>query len=81
MPEQKGYGKGRRWATWCNFRKHLESRNDNYICGISKANKLLINPIKNTVRKRAFKTSMKVLKVSVSKFTSKLGVVGAALIS
>jgi len=49
--------------------------------GISKANDLLIGPIIATIRKRAFKTSVKNLKIEVSKFTSRLGVVGAALLT
>ena len=49
--------------------------------GVSKANRLLTDPIKNTVTKRAFKTPARACKIVVSKFTSRLGVVGAALLA
>jgi len=49
--------------------------------GISRANKLLTGPIKSTVLRRAFKTPARACKIVVSKFTNKLGVVGAALLA
>jgi glucokinase len=49
--------------------------------GISKANRLLTDPIKRTVMERAFKTPARACEIVVSKFTSRLGVVGAALLA
>lgn len=49
--------------------------------GISKAGDLLLDPIKETVKKRTFLTPAKVCKIVVSKYTQKLGVVGAALLA
>lgn len=49
--------------------------------GVSKANRLLTDPIKSTVMQRAFKTPARKCKIIVSKFTSRLGVVGAALLA
>ena len=48
--------------------------------GISNAGNLLINPAKQQIKERAFKTSYKQCKIVVSKYTSKLGVVGAAML-
>jgi glucokinase len=48
--------------------------------GVSKAGNLLLNPIKDTVKDRAFKTPAKACKIVISKYTQKLGVVGAALL-
>ena len=48
--------------------------------GISNAGNLLITPAKQQIRKRAFKTAAKLCKITVSKYTSKLGVVGAAML-
>ncbi len=48
--------------------------------GISNAGNLLIKPAKQQIRKRAFKTAAKLCKIAVSKYTSKLGVVGAAML-
>ena len=48
--------------------------------GISNAGKLLIAPAKQQIRTRAFKTAAKLCKIAVSKYTSKLGVVGAAML-
>ena len=44
------------------------------------AGNLLITPAKQQIRKRAFKTAAKLCKIAVSKYTSKLGVVGAAML-
>ena len=49
--------------------------------GVSKANRLLTDPIKSTVTERAFKTPARACEIVVSKFTSRLGVVGAALLA
>ena len=49
--------------------------------GVSKANRLLTDPIISTVSKRAFKTAARACKIVVSKFTNRLGVVGAALLA
>ena len=48
--------------------------------GISNAGNLLIAPAKQQIKKRAFKTAAKLCKIAVSKYTSKLGVVGAAML-
>ena len=48
--------------------------------GISNAGDLIIKPAKEQIKKRAFKTSAKACKIVVSKYTSKLGVVGAAML-
>ncbi|MFC1501735.1 ROK family protein [Elusimicrobiota bacterium] len=49
--------------------------------GISNANNFLLKHIRDEIRKRAFKTSSSACKVIVSKYTHKLGVVGAALLA
>ncbi|MCR4663201.1 MAG: ROK family protein [Endomicrobiaceae bacterium] len=48
--------------------------------GISNAGDLIIKPAKEQIKKRAFKTAAKACKIIVSKYTSKLGVVGAAML-
>ena len=48
--------------------------------GISNAGDLIIKPAKEQIKKRAFKTAAKACKILVSKYTSKLGVVGAAML-
>ena len=48
--------------------------------GISNAGNLIITPAKEEIKKRAFKTSAKSCKIVLSKYTSKLGVVGAAML-
>ncbi len=48
--------------------------------GISNAGDLIIRPAKEQIKKRAFKTAAKACKIVVSKYTSKLGVVGAAML-
>ena len=48
--------------------------------GISNAGKLIIEPAKQQIKIRAFKTAAKLCKIVVSKYTSKLGVVGAAML-
>ncbi|MBO7611240.1 MAG: ROK family protein [Elusimicrobia bacterium] len=48
--------------------------------GISNAGDLIIKPAKEQIKKRAFKTAAKACKIVVSKYTSKLGVVGAAML-
>ncbi|MCX5782521.1 MAG: ROK family protein [Elusimicrobia bacterium] len=47
--------------------------------GVSKANELLLDPIKEIIKKRAFKTPARACKIVISKYNSMLGVVGAAL--
>ncbi|WP_372518824.1 ROK family protein [Candidatus Ruminimicrobiellum ovillum] len=48
--------------------------------GISNAGDLIIKPAKEQIKKRAFKTAAKACRIIVSKYTSKLGVVGAAML-
>lgn len=48
--------------------------------GISNAGDLIIKPAKEQIKKRAFKTAAKACKIVVSKYTSRLGVVGAAML-
>lgn len=48
--------------------------------GISNAGSFLLNPAKQQIKTRAFKTASKLCKVVVSKYKSKLGVVGAAML-
>ncbi len=48
--------------------------------GISNAGKLLMIPAKKEIKARAFKTSANACKIVISKYTSKLGVVGAAML-
>ena len=48
--------------------------------GISNAGDLIIKPAKDQIKKRAFKTAATACKIVVSKYTSKLGVVGAAML-
>jgi len=48
--------------------------------GISNAGDLIIKPAKEEIKKRAFKTSAKSCKIVISKYTSKLGVVGSAML-
>ncbi len=49
--------------------------------GISKANELLLEPVRITIRERAFATPTKKCKINISKYDQKLGVVGAALLA
>ncbi len=48
--------------------------------GISNAGNLLIAPAKKEIKARAFKTSADNCKIVISKYTGKLGVVGAAML-
>ncbi|MDR3244312.1 MAG: ROK family protein [Elusimicrobiota bacterium] len=48
--------------------------------GLSQASKFLIPKMKEAVKKRAWKTSQKVCKITFSKYTDKLGVTGAAML-
>ena len=48
--------------------------------GISNAGNLIMAPAKKQIKNRAFKTSAKVCKIVISKYTSRLGVVGAAML-
>lgn len=48
--------------------------------GISHAGKYIVNPVKQEIKKRAFDSADKACKILVSKYTSKLGVVGAAML-
>lgn len=49
--------------------------------GVSLAGNLLLKPIKETIKKRAFNTSAKACRIVTSKYNQNLGVVGAALLS
>lgn len=49
--------------------------------GVSKAGRLLVAPAARIVHERAFATSAHACKIVVSRFTQKLGVVGAALLA
>jgi glucokinase len=49
--------------------------------GVSRAGKLILDPIKKTVRERAFKTPADACKIIISKSTHQLGVVGSALLA
>lgn len=49
--------------------------------GVSRAGKLLLGPIRAAVKERAFKTPASACSITVSKYTHKLGVVGAALLA
>ena len=48
--------------------------------GISNAGNLLMVPAKKEIKKRAFRTSANACKIVISKYTGKLGVVGAAML-
>lgn len=48
--------------------------------GISNAGDLILTPAKEQINKRAFKTSAKNCKILISKYTNRLGVVGAAML-
>lgn len=48
--------------------------------GVSKAGNLLLDPIRSTVKKRAFKKPASACKIIISQYTQKLGVVGAAFL-
>ena len=49
--------------------------------GLSKAGNLILKPLKETVKKRAFQTPAQACQIIISKYNQKLGVVGAALLS
>lgn len=49
--------------------------------GLSKADELLLEPIKAAVKERAFETPRKACRIIISKYDQKLGVVGAALLA
>jgi glucokinase len=49
--------------------------------GLSKAGRLLLDPVNRMVKARAFTTSAKECKIVISRYTQKLGVVGAALLA
>lgn len=49
--------------------------------GVSRAGKLLLGPIRTAVKERAFKTPASACSITISKYTHKLGVVGAALLA
>ncbi|MBN1824477.1 MAG: ROK family protein [Endomicrobiales bacterium] len=49
--------------------------------GVSRANNLLLKPIKDAVAKRAFKTSARACRIIISEYDRNLGVVGAALLA
>jgi glucokinase len=49
--------------------------------GISHAEKFLLGPAKREMEKRAFKSAVKSSLITVSRYTSKLGVVGAAMLA
>ncbi|MDR1696293.1 MAG: ROK family protein [Endomicrobium sp.] len=48
--------------------------------GVSLAGKYLVEPVKREIKSRAFASAVKECKIIVSKYTSKLGVVGAAML-
>ena len=49
--------------------------------GVANAGKLLLDPIRKTVRERAFKVSRQNLKIVLSKFKNKAGIIGAATLA
>lgn len=49
--------------------------------GVSRAGDLLLKPIKETIKERAFVTPANACKVVISKYNQQLGVVGAALLA
>lgn len=49
--------------------------------GVSKAGRLITEPMQETIYKRAYHTPARACKVVISKYTQKLGVVGAALLA
>ncbi|MDR3113454.1 MAG: ROK family protein, partial [Endomicrobium sp.] len=49
--------------------------------GISGAGRFIVNPAKEEIAKRAFKSASKTCKIIVSNYTQKLGVVGAAMLA
>jgi glucokinase len=49
--------------------------------GISGAGRFILNPAKEEIAKRAFKSAAKACKITVSNYTQKLGVVGAAMLA
>jgi glucokinase len=49
--------------------------------GVSHAGKFLTDPAKKEMKERAFKTAVKACKLKVSHYTSRLGVVGAAMLA
>ena len=49
--------------------------------GISHAGKFLTVPAKKEIKERAFKSAVKTCKIKISRYTSKLGVVGAAMLA
>ena len=49
--------------------------------GISGAGRHIVNPAKEEIAKRAFKSAAKTCKIIVSNYTKKLGVVGAAMLA
>jgi glucokinase len=49
--------------------------------GVSRADKLILNPIKKTIQERAFKTPAKACRIAISRYNQKLGMVGAALLA
>lgn len=49
--------------------------------GVSKAGRLLTDPVRKVVKARAFSTSSRQCRIIVSQYTQKLGVVGAALLA
>lgn len=49
--------------------------------GVSKAGSLILKPIRDSVRRRAFKKPASACKIIISKYTQKLGVVGAAFLT
>ena len=49
--------------------------------GMSKADELLLEPVRETIKQRAFKTPTKACRIKISRYDQKLGVVGAALLA
>jgi glucokinase len=49
--------------------------------GVSLAGQLILKPLRDTVKKRAFKTPAKACQIVISRYNQNLGVVGAALLT
>jgi len=49
--------------------------------GISRAGKLITEPARKEIKKRAFKSAADACEIIVSNYTQKLGVVGAAMLA
>jgi glucokinase len=92
LAEAAGKGDAFCRKLWRDAGTHLGYALSNYInifnpgrivlCGgVSKAGDLILGPALQVVRKRAFKTPARTVKITVSRHDQNLGVVGAALLS